>query len=528
MRSYYEHLETAMGMPPQQAIAPRPTLRSSAIFPMIHLPKITSRVLFMGYWILKRNIREIATVVSLRSQQGHLLARTQFTITEPKTYRIELDDLLKKADLPLENPFFGTMEVEFFSTVHLVFPFPAVVINYYGPTFSSVVHTAQRVYNDFDDLLRNSQTSVPESGFNIYADEQREPFIGLINGPVDVKESTLELEFFNREGETLTHTLSLGHLLPYELRMIYPGRDVDLESFLKGSVGAAKARFQVNWIFPRLVVGNIDRSLSALAITHSYYDTSDAKTESDYWRPSEPGWHAATLMTPVSIHNGHFTNVYFYPIYSPAHFVIDVEIYNAQGKLLGRKQSALEMASPYRGFKQIEMKKVCEELRIPAETHLAARLIARPIDDSRLPARLKLGLDVGKDPVRLPCNICTNLQPFNPALEAKPKSFRWSPLLADQPYAALWIMNSSPQVDYKREAEVTLTFFRESDAETRTRTFSLPPHGFKVILAQEDKELQEFLGKSIGWMTATTSNPYTSTYYFAENPTGVVGGDHGF
>lgn len=526
MRSYYEHLETAAGQPRQPA-PPKPTLRSSAIFPMIQLPGISSRILFMGYWILKRNIREIAAVATLRSEKGKLLHRSQLLIAEPKTFRIELNEQLQAAGLPLDKPFLGSLEIEFFSTVHLVFPYPAAVLNYYGPNFSAVVHTAQRVYNDFEDQARNSQTSVPESGFNIYADHEREPFIALINGPAAVEKSALQMEFFNAGGEALAHTFSLGRLAPYELRMIYPGREIELETFLRGKAGAAKARFEVNWIFPRLVVGNIDHSLDALAITHTYYDTSSAKTDSDYWRPSEPGWLDATLMVPVSLADGHFTNVYFYPIYSPSTFSIDVEIYTGEGKLVGRKEAVMKISSPGKEVCKIDMQQLCAGLDISGAPYLGARLIARPLS-SRLPARIKIGLDIGREPVRLPCNICTNLQPFNPALEAKPKSFRWSPMLADQPYASLWIMNSSPQTDYKRTAEVKLTFFRETDAQTLTRTFTLPPHGFHVLLAQEDAELQQFLGKSIGWMTAETTNPYTSTYYFAENPTGIVGGDHGF
>lgn len=531
MRSYYEHLETAMGLPeatPVKPVPPKPTLRSSAIFPMVRLPGITSRVLFMGYWILKRNIREIVAVVTLRSEKGQLLSRTQFPITEAKTYRVELNDFLSLAGYPLEKEFLGSLEIEFFSTVHLVFPYPAVVVNYYGPAFSSVVHTAQRVYNDFEDLSRNSQTAVPEAGFNIYADSQREPFIGLINGPEAIAKSPLEIEFFNSEGKTLKHTFDLRSLAPYELRWIYPARDVDLKNFLAGKVGTAKARFSVKWIFPRLVVGNIDHQLHALAITHTYYDTSAARSDSDYWAASQPGWHPASLMVPVSLVDGHFTNVYFYPIYSPASFAIDLEIFDEEGKLLGSKPSALVVQAPFSGHQQIDMKKICASLGIVPKAYLAARLNARPLENSRLPARLKLGLDIGKEPTNFPCNICTNLLPFNPALDAKPRAFRWSPLLADQAFAELWVMNSSPHVDYKRSSDVTLTFFRESDAETLTRTFTLPPNGFQVILPHDDPELQAFLGKNIGWMTATTTNPYTSTYYFAENASGVVGGDHGF
>src|SRR5262249_19619786 len=111
MRSYYEHLDTAGGKP-QTAIQPKPTLRSSAIFPVMQFPGIHSRVIFMGYWLLKRNIREIASVVTLRSTQGKVLARQNFMITEAKTYRVELADQLAIAGLSPEADFTGSLEIE--------------------------------------------------------------------------------------------------------------------------------------------------------------------------------------------------------------------------------------------------------------------------------------------------------------------------------------------------------------------------------------------------------------------------------
>ncbi len=527
MRSYYEHLETAMAAL-KTAVPPHPTLRSSAIFPVFNLLNIHSRILFMGYWILKRNIHEILAVVNLRSEKGTLLSRQSFTITEPKTFRVELQDQLSLAGMPTDQPFIGSLEIEFYSTVHLVFPFPAVVINYYGPHFSTVVHTAQRVYNDFEDKKRNSQSSVPESGFNIYADDNHEPFIGLINGPEPVEDSTFSMEFYNLHRQSLKHDILLGKMDAYETRVIYPAQEVNLKEFLQGEVGAAKARFQVNWIFPRLVVGNIDNRVPALSITHTYYDTSGSASTSDYWQPSEPKWYDATLMVPLFARNHHFTNIYFYPIYSPSSFDIDIEIYSEEGKCLGSKKRALSLESPFSELKRIELKHLLNELKIPLENPLVARLIAIPSSQSRLPARIKIGLDVGNDPAQMPCNICTNLQPFNPALENKPKSFRWGPVLCDQPEASIWITNSAPQVNYTREAEVELTFFREEDASTCKRMFLLHPHGFRTIYPNEDPELRDFFKNKIGWFTATTTNPYTSTYYFAESSSGIVGGDHGF
>lgn len=537
MRSYYAHLTTTAATP-AGAIAPRPVFRSSAIFPVLQEKGISSRVLFMGYWILKRNINEISAVITLRDTHGIMLARSNMHIGEAKTYRIELADELELAGLGRDSDFSGSIEMEFFSTQNMFFPFPAVVINYYGPNFSTVVHTAQRIYNDFEDKARNSQTKVPESGFNLYADDEREPFIGLINGSAPVHKSAVHLELVNHARQKLDCTIDLGDLAPYEMKWIYPGRHCDLKSFFEGKPGAAKIDFNVDWIFPRLVVGNFHHKIPALSITHTYYDCTNADTDSDYWRPAEPGWNAASLMVPGELAKNHFTNIYFYPIYSPSTFAIDIEIYNTEGELLGSKRDAAIIKAPEFTLHRLSLGDFCKQLGIDDKEDRALRLIARPLnedrgeeaekDKGRIPARIKLGLDVGKNGTETPCNICTNLQPFNPSLENKPTSFRWSPVLADQPKATIWLMNSSPAVDYKREAELVLTFFHESDERTIVRKMTLPPHGFAVIHVAEDKELNDFFEDHVGWMTLTSTNPYITTYYFAENASGVVGGDHGF
>lgn len=525
LKSYYSHLETTTAAKVPTA---RPVLRASAIFPMLHFDDVTSRIIFMGYWMLKRNIPQIMAVVTLRSQEGKVLNRESFTIVEPKAYAVELSDLLLGFGFSLDKPFYGSMEIEFFSTVNLVFPYPAVAINYYGPHFSSVVHTAQRVYNDFEDMQANSRSHVPESGFNVHVGEDFEPFIGLINGPIAVSNALIDLHFYNVDHELMSYELYLGTLEPYQTHVIYPAQLLDLKTFLKGQIGAGKIDFQVNWIFPRLLVGNLHRDPNAVTITHSYYDCSEATEESNYWLPNQPQWFPASLMIPVLIKD-QFTNIYFYPIYSPSRFVIDIEIYDASGKCLGTKQDYLEIKSPSLEFTEISFKELCQELDINAEGDLGARVIARTHGDERLPARVKMAIDIGNYKLpEMPCNLCTNLQPFNPPLETKPTSFKWAPILADQPNSALWIMNSSPAKSYDKTAHIELTFFRQSDTKTMRREVTLPPQGFMVIRTDHDEELRAFFEGKVGWCTAITTNPYTTTYYFALNPSGVVGGDHGF
>lgn len=525
MRSYYAHLNTVEQKKKGTA---KPTFRSSAIFPVLNMPGISSRILFMGYWILKRNIKEVAAVITLRSSEGQLLHRTTESITEPKTYRIELKDQLDKAGFDREAAFEGSLEVEFFSTHDFVFPFPATVLNYYGPNFSSVVHTAQRVYNDYDDMKNNSQKTVPESGFNIYADQDKEPFIALVNGSQEVKSGKFHITFYNSFHESITHTIELGDILPYQTHFIFPARHFDLKSFLNNHVGAIKASFHVNWIFPRLIVGNMDYRDPSINITHTYYDCSKADSEEDYWFMNEEGWYPASLMVPVSIKDTRYTNIYFYPIYSPSIFDVDVEIYNAAGELLGHKSKALHIEAPLSELLAIDMKKLCDELKISDDQDLGARIIAKTTEGRVIPSRIKIGLDIGKDADHLPCNICTNLQPFNPSLETKPRAFRWSPVLTNERHPYLWILNSSPAVHYKRESEVDVTFYREKDAQTVNKKIILPPNGFIVMRPNEMEELASFFEGTIGWMTAVSNNPYTTTFYFVEHSSGVVGGDHGF
>jgi hypothetical protein len=528
MRSYYAHLKISQNVSNGTEFSQKPAFRSSGIFPVLNNENITTRLIFFGYWFLKRGVQELGMVLTLRDEKGGFLCRHTHEISESKSYRIELKDLMKDAGKGENDSFTGSLEIEFFSAKPLFYPFPGVSVNYYGRTFSTVVHTAQRVYNDLEDMISNSAIEVPESGFNIYATDDKEPFIALINGPEAAKNSRMKLAFINADNETLNHELSLGDLLPYETKFIYPSRETPLKNFLKGKVGSVKVSFDVKWIFPRLIVGNFQKSLSALSITHSYYDCTKAIRDSDYWLKSDPEWHSAALMLPLAIADGYETHISFYPIYSPSTFSISFEVYDIKGKLLGRKDEALKVTPSNQKFISLNINDLCKELEIPPSKQLAIRLIADPIEDEPIPARIKVALDIGKNPSSLPCNICTNLLPFNPELQKKEKSFRWAPLLADQKHSSAWIMNSTPKVNATEESVLTLTFYREHDTETLVRTLTMRPHTFIVIRPEEDPELIKFFEGTIGWFSLVTTNPYTSTYYFAENDSGVVGGDHGY
>ena len=53
--------------------------------------------------------------------------------------------------------------MEILSKVNMVYPYPAVVVNYEGKNSSTVVHTCGRIFNNKKDYKENSQQKVLET-----------------------------------------------------------------------------------------------------------------------------------------------------------------------------------------------------------------------------------------------------------------------------------------------------------------------------------------------------------------------------
>ena len=522
MRSYWDHLKSQESQK-QAGEVQHPHFRASALFPVMKTEKMSTRLIFLGYWILKRSIQSIGSVITLRGQNGDVLFRRTEEIAKPKCYRIELDDLLKECGHPLNEEFTGSLEIEFFSGKPLVFPYPAVSVNYYGKTFSSIVHTAQRVYNDFDDLRRNETSIVSESGIDLIEEEGIEPYFAMVNGPLPL-DDTLKLLFINKEGETLPYESPLK-LKPYETKFFYPAQLIPLKEFLKGKAGTMKITARLPWVFPRMVAGNMEQDPFAKTLTHTYYDSSHSSTPKDFWLPAEDAWYPAALMLPILIGKEWTNSISLYPIYSPASFEIEAEIIDSKGVAVTDK--ALIFKHHEEGsFTRVDLLPLTMDLKDSTDTVYGLRLTAKQSGEKPIPARVKVALNIGKRG-KLPCNICTNLQPYVPVWETKKRSFRWAPLLFDQEGAKTIVMHSSPLRDFKEKTDLVATFYREADEAVLKKQIELRPHSFHVF-DTHDEELKAFFQGTIGWATFESTNPYLTTYSFVFHPTGTVGGDHGY
>ena len=175
----------------------KPVFRSSAIFPFVVSKKINTNIYFLGYWLIKRQIKEVTLLATIRESGGNILKRSKIEINQIKSYKISVKKLLP---FKLQKKLLGSIELEIFSNKDMVYPYPAFVLNFEGKKTSSVVHTCGRIFNSYDDQLNNSSYNTEESGFDILDKKNYEPFFSFVNGSKEIFNQTIGLTLINNIG----------------------------------------------------------------------------------------------------------------------------------------------------------------------------------------------------------------------------------------------------------------------------------------------------------------------------------------
>jgi hypothetical protein len=510
--------------PAQAGSFRKPAFRSSGLFPIYEDADIHTRLTFLGYWPLRSKGRDVGIFVTVRDEYGAPVLRKHFNVSAPQVYALDIRELM--ADSPERIPAHGSIEMEVFSSGDLVFPFPAVVLNYYGDNFSTVVHTSQRVFNDAEDAANSLTFRVPEGGFNIYGSQDMEPFVDIINGPNAKDICDLQCTVSSLSGTQLSGTVSIGALQPYQRVTFRPGEHFDLPGLLGDKPGTLTFNHPFTDVFPRFVVGNRQRSLPGMSISHSIYDM---RAVSDYWPSPGDEWLHNARMIPAFITGDMFTKLYMYSISSHSLLALDCELFDSAGKLMGHAEDVARIDSPTGHMSCLDIGKLADALAVDRSEVHGARVSTRPLDGHDAPARIGGCLDIGHNgrSGRLPTNISFAFIAPNPGREGR-GSFRWGPLLADNAKAYLSISNSSVLKKNGRSAEASLTVYRSQDDVTLERKLTLPNNGSLLLDTGEGSELHDFLSGEAGWYTVATDNANLNTWYLADNESGIVGGDHGF
>ena len=466
-------------------------------------------------------------MVTLRDQSGNILKRNFMSITEPKSYSIDLDSMLK--DNSNEDDFLGSMEVEFFSTCDMVFPYPALVLNYFNDKFNTCVHTLGRIYNDSEDLSENEQFLVPETGFDIYSDSELTSFLAFVNGPKINDDGIINYVITNHESKKFSGQFSIGKINSFETVFIKFLKYIPkLNEILNGKSGSISLKHNFSGFYPRFLVGNMHSSFPSVSFTHSYYDCTSCVSKSDYWDRISDNYHDSSIYIPLFVDNNYYTDLIFYPNFSPSSLDLQINIYDKNGNLLQEFPNFKKIDSNESKLLKLHLNDLVKDLNTDKQNILTAHIIVNSVEQ-KIPARIKFGLNVGilNKEAKLPSNICFNLHPGNPQTENKPGSFHWFPLFNIGNTVAS-IGNFSPLKNYSRSSQIILNFYRETDSESIERKIEIAPFNeFRFELAG-DSEIKSFLQNTNGWVTVKADNPHIQGYYFNFHSSGAVAGDHVF
>ena len=527
MKSFYQHLSSRQEFGESVDVTRKPIFRSSAIFPVIKNDSYTCNILFLGYWLLKRKIHEVNMLVTLRNKEGKILKRNSLIVDSPSSYSIELDSLLENTQYQQGSEFLGSIEIEIFSTRDMVFPYPALVLNYYSKDFNTCVHTVGRVYNDFEDLDENEKYRVPETGFDIHANEDVDSFVAFVNGPIANSNGFIRYVVTNNDSQKFRGDFHLNAIKPYQTVLIkFRDHIPDLDKMLNGKPGTITLEHNFEGFYPRFLAGNIQKSLPSVSFTHTYYDCSSCSEPLDYWNRTSDEYYDCSVYIPLFIENNFYTEFVIYPNFSPSSFELHINLHDGQGKQLHQFPSFIKIDSKDSKLVKINFKELIEKHGINASQVKTAHIISDFKD--KIPARLKFGLNIGIRNLRskLQCNICFNAKVSNPLIENKPGSFHWCPIFNSE-QTIISIANFSPRKNYQKPANVTLRFYNKMSVPLE-RKIMLPANSEFRLDASNDDELKSFIQDGPAWITIEADNPNMQGYYFNFNKSGSVAGDHFF
>ena len=526
MRSYQEHLKSTNHLNKNFNLLKKPILRSSAIFPFIVNKNLNTNILFLGYWLIKRSIKEIKIIISIRSEKGILLHRNSLKVDKIQAFKISLKKILKVNNLI--NILTGSIELEVFSLEDLVYPYPAFVVNYESNESSTVVHTCGRIYNDLEDFKTNTKIHTPESGIDILPNKNFTPFFSFVNGAKTIKKETLNLKLINFDGDFLKKKINLKNIAPYETKFIYFLNNNE-KKFFKNKKGTVKIFHNFSNFFPRFLSGNINKEKSISTLTHSYFDTSFQKEKTTFWKnPSKSLFFDSTIAIPIFKDKDFSTELAIYPNFPEKKISLDLEIYDTSGKISGKIKSFLKINKKLENPIYINVNELVDKSTIILKKikKYFARIIIN--GNGSLPARLKFGLNIQhKHKHKIPSNVCFSAHVPNLSVLKKPGTFKWGPML-NKFNSIIAISNISNLKNNNKSANLILKFWCEISEKCIERKVSIKDNGSYWYHLNDDKKILNFLKTKSGWVTIQSDNPFVNGWYFELSNSGIVGADHLF
>ena len=269
MKSFQDHLKS-FGNNNAELLFNNKILRSSAIFPFIINKKLDVKILFLSYWLLKRKISDISCKIIIRNINGKKVYSEKQKINYVKSFSVSVKKILRRYNIKINS---GSIEIEFFSNLNLVFPYPAVLVNFESQNCSTFVHSCGRTFNNNQDLKRNTKFLVPESGFDLLPNKELNTFFSFVNGKKRLLNQKIEITLLNQFNERIKKTFKVKVINPFETKFFFFLKGNE-KAFLRNEKGTVIIKHNIKNFFPRFMCGNLSTDESFSTLTHSYYDLS--------------------------------------------------------------------------------------------------------------------------------------------------------------------------------------------------------------------------------------------------------------
>jgi len=526
MKTYKNHLTSTSNT--KRKNLSNPVYRSSAIFPFILSNKLNTIIHYLSYWLIKRNIKEVNLLVTIRNKKGNIIKKTIKNIREVKSFMVNLKNEINFNHF--SKLLTGSVELEVFSKEDLVYPYPAFVVNFEGVNSSSAVHTCGRIFNDKDDLASNNKFVVPETGFDVLCDKNYDPFFSFVNGKKNLKNYKLSLDLINHLGQKKNKLIKFKKIAPYETCFNF-FLDKSDRNFYNNKKGVVKINHSFKSFFPRFLAGNFDKKKNNSSITHTYYDLSTKKDNSQYWiNPNSKKYFDSSVAVPLFVRDNLKTEIAIYPNFSKSIFNLNLQIFDQQGKKKGFIRNFFRIDHQFKSIKYLDLNQIIKSKNISLnkKNNYFCRIYLSYKD--KILTRLKFGLNIGKankTNSSFDCNICFNAIVPIKFIEKKRGTFKWG-LLLNKNNSQILISNISNLKFSDKEANLNLKFWNTYNSNFLEKRISIPSNGNLFFNLNKEKKIKNFLKKNAGWMTIESDNPFINGWYLDISKNGSVGADHLF
>ena len=526
MKTYKDHLTSTSSFLKKDFR--KPIYRSSAIFPFMLNKKLNVKIHFLGYWLIKRNIKKVKILFTIRNKNGKIFKRFKKNINQVKSYTVNLK---KEVNFDkFQNLFVGSIELEVISKYDMVFPYPAFVVNFDGENNSSAVHSCGRIYNDIDDEKSNNKFKVPETGFDVLSSKKLDPFFSFVNGNKELKNFDILLKFVNSYGQERKKILKFKKLRAYETCFNFFLNEED-RAFFRNKKGTVKIHHNFKSFFPRFLAGTFDKERYDSSITHTYYDLSSKNDKSQYWKNPNPRLYDDTCVAvPLLIRQNMKTELAVYPNFSKNIFDLNLLVFDQNGRTVGRVKKFLKIDKKFNHPKFLNINGIIKTNKIFLKKNNNYFCKIYTTYKDKILTRLKFGLNIGKLEEAnnsFESNICFNAQvPVN-NFERKKSSFKWG-LLLNKNDSQILISNLSYLKSKHKKANLTLKFWNNYNNKFISKRVIIPKNGNYFFSLNKQNRIKNFLKKKTGWMTIQSDNPFINGWYLDVSKNGSVGGDHLF